>query len=152
MIKMKKNSLKATLLVTLLSFAISSFGQELSKEQLIRETNELFTSCKKWDYEGIVIDNSGSLKYHICLTPECNPYVSWDFFIKNIKSIELGRLDEYTVINFTCAEKDCIVPTGYQKGGRYDLKNDLQFIIKDEKKGKQLVADLNKLKAIDWTK
>ena len=44
------------------------------------------------------------------------------------------------------------MPTGYEKGGRYDLKNDLQFIIKDEKKGKQLVADLNKLKAIDWTK
>ena len=107
---------------------------------------------KKWDYEGIVLENTGSFKYHICLTPECNPFVSWDFFIKNLKSIELGHSEEYTVINFVCAEKDCIVPTGYVKGGRYDLKNDLQFIIKDEKKGKQLVDDLNKLKVLEWAK
>ncbi len=149
---MRKLILKTALLITLVSFTHSSFAQGQSKEQLIKEVNELFSSLKKWDYEGIVLENTGSFKYHICLTPECNPFVSWDFFIKNLKSIELGHSEEYTVINFVCAEKDCIVPTGYVKGGRYDLKNDLQFIIKDEKKGKQLVDDLNKLKVLEWAK
>ncbi len=133
---MKTTILRTLFLLSFVSFSTLSFGQDISKEQLIRETNELLKSIKNWDYEGIVLDNAGSFKYHICLTPECNPYVSWDFYIKNLKSIELGHFEEYTVINFVCNLKDCIVPTGYEKGGKYEVKNELQFFIKDEKKRK----------------
>ena len=149
---MKKTFFNSILLVAFICISTISFGQDVSKEQLIRETNELLKLCKQWDYEGIVLDNTGSFKYHICLSPECNPYVSWDFFIKNLKSIELGRFEEYTVINFVCGQKDCIVPTGYEKGGKYEIKNELQFIIKNAKQGKVLVEKMNKLMKLEWSK
>ena len=148
---MKQTFFKSLLIMLFVSMSAICFAQSSNKDQLIKDVNTLFQSCKKWDYEGIVLDKSGSFKYHICLSPDCNPYVSWDYYIKNLKSIELGKMDEYTVINFTCGENDCIVPTGYEKGGKYDIKNQLQFIISDEKKAKELVAKLNQLKAMEWS-
>jgi hypothetical protein len=152
MTNMKAIIIKTFSVLVFALFSISSFSQQVNKEQLIKEINELIKSSKLWDYEGMAIDNSGSFKYHICLNPECNPFVSWDFYIKNLKSIETGKFEEYKVITFTCNDKDCIVPAGYEKGGRYEPKTELQFFIKDEKKGKELVAKLNALKALEFGK
>lgn len=147
---MKKAIFKTLLLISFFAFTSStSFGQSPDKSKLIGEINELFLSIKQWDYEGIVIDQSGSAKYHICLTPECNPYVSWDFYIKNLGSIQLGKFEEYTTVDFKCTDIECIIPTGYEKGGKYEPKKELQFFIKDAKKGKELVAKLNELKKLD---
>ena len=149
---MKKNLLRMSLLLSFLIISFSGFAQQAKKEQLIREINALFLSAKQWDYEGIVVDNSGSLKYHICLTPECNPFVSWDFYIKNLKSIEAGRFEEYSVVTFTCNQKNCIVPTGYEKGGKYETKNELQFFVKEAKQAKELAAKLMELMKMDLDK
>ncbi len=149
---MKKTILHSIFLFALVACSISASAQTPSKEQLIKEINQLFASCKLWDYEGIVMDNTGSMKYHICLNPECNPFVSWDFYIKNLKPVEVAKSDEYTVIKFTCKETDCIIPTGYEKGGRYDMKTVLEFIINDKKKGQELADKLNVLQKMELGK
>jgi|JI6StandDraft_1071083.scaffolds.fasta_scaffold402103_1 hypothetical protein len=146
---MKTSYQKSILVLLFVLGSLVSFGQTPNKEQLVKEINSLFQSIKLWDYEGIKIENSGSLKYHICLNPECNPFVSWDFGLQNIKTITTGKFEEYDVITFTCNDIDCIVPTGYEKGGRYETKKELQFFIKDPKQGKELVTKLLALKALE---
>lgn len=144
----------AIMMTTLLSFfSISLFAQANSqRDQLVQEINQSLKEIKLWDYEGLTLDNTGSFKYHICLTPDCNPYVSWDFYVKLIKSIELGRFEEYDVITFKCSTENCIIPTGYQPGGRYEMKSEMQLFIKDPKKGAELVKKLQQLQSIDFSK
>jgi hypothetical protein len=125
-------------------------AQNPQRNALIQECNDDIKSIKLWDYEGIKLDFSGSFKHHICLTADCNPFVSWDFFIKNLDTIEVTKYEEYDAIRFSCILDDCIVPTGYEKGGRYEPKSNLYFMVKDVEKAKILVDKLKKLKGKDF--
>lgn len=122
-----------------------------NKETLVGEVNELLGKNNKWDFERMKIDINGSLQYIMCLSPECNPYVSWGFFIKNILPMKVGKFEEYTTIDFACKDSmECMVPAGYEKGGRYEPKKVFQFFIKDKKIGKEIVDKLNKLQEMEF--
>lgn len=146
------------ILFTLLAFISFSatpqsiFAQQNSKEQLVSEINKMLKTEKMWEYESLTVENSGTLKYIICLNPECNPYISWDFYIKNVKPVKVGKLDEYVTLDFSCNDGDCIIPPGYEKGGRYEMKKELQFIIKDKKAGELIVKKLNELQLMNFDK
>lgn len=149
---MKKIALSWLMGAFLLMIAGSALAQNTQRDQMIQDINQSIKAVKLWDYEGMTLDNTGSFKYHICLTPDCNPFVSWDFYVKLIKNIELGKFEEYDVITFTCMDANCIIPTGYQPGGRYDMKSALQLFIKDPKQGAELVKKLKELQKIDFSK
>ncbi|HNF71183.1 MAG TPA: hypothetical protein PLP34_02150 [Chitinophagaceae bacterium] len=137
----------------LLSFILSAnhlMAQISPKEQLVASINKELLDAKQWDIESMSVDNGGSLKYKLCLNAECNPFVSWDFYIKNIKAVKVGHVDEYASIDFECKDGECIIPPGYVKGGRYEMKDHLQFIVKDESMAKSLVEKLNQLQKMDF--
>jgi len=150
---MKGFALRFFLLSGLL-FSLNRAQAQISpKEQLIAEINKVFADGKMWDMEALFVDNGGSLKYKVCLSADCNPYVSWDFFIKNVKPVKVGKLDDYVTVDFECNEgADCIIPAGYEKGGRYEMKKALQFIVKDKKVAETAVEKLNRLQQMDLSK
>lgn len=148
-----KKIVLTVLAIMLYSIAPQSvLAQQNSKEQLVSEINKMLKTEKMWEYESLTVENSGTLKYIICLNPECNPYISWDFYIKNVKPVKVGKLDDYITIDFACNEADCIIPPGYEKGGRYEMKKELQFIIKDKKAGELIVKKLNELQLMNFNK
>ena len=152
---MKKNILTLAILIAVCLFTKTSSAQGQVNTDLaakVQEVNELFKSIKMWDMEAISLDRFGSFKYQICLTPECNPFVSWDFYIKNLKTIEVEKYEDYVSVYFECTDGDCIVPAGYAPGGRYEKKKELHFLINDKKKGKELVAKLKALKEMEFDK
>ncbi|MBK7763253.1 MAG: hypothetical protein IPI46_07750 [Bacteroidetes bacterium] len=149
---MKTNVFPFFIVIFLSLLTQVSFAQQNSKDQLVAEINQLLKSEKMWDYESLAVENSGTLKHIICLNPECNPYISWDFYIKNVKPVKLGKMDDYVTIDFACNEADCIIPPGYVQGGRYEMKKELQFIIKDKKAGELIVKKLNELQLMNFDK
>ncbi len=150
---MKSFALCFFLLSSLLFSLHKAQAQISPKEQLIAEINKVFADGKMWDIEAMFVDNSGSIKYKVCLSADCNPYVSWDFYIKNVKPVKVGKLDDYVTIDFECNDgADCIIPAGYEKGGRYEMKKALQFIVKDKKVAEAAVEKLNRLQQMDLSK
>lgn len=134
--------------LALVSFLLTTHiaQAQLPQKQLKRdEINKLLAKDKLWEMEKLVLDDTSGMTYTFCTNADCSASFVWNFSLKEIDTIRVEKVDEYTALSFICGHGNCIKPLG---AGRYEPKGLFQLFITNKAEAKKIMQKLLEFKKL----